>query len=215
MSAPERDTLNQLGRTRQIRAGETLFWQGDDEQAVANVISGVMKVTSATGDGREQTLGILYPADFVGRPFTSGNAVTVTALTDVEVCTFARADFDAFARDHPLLEHRLLELTFDELDRAREWMLLLGRKSADERLAAFLLHISDRLRTANACVECAGDGERFTLPFGRQQIADMLALTIETVSRRMTVMRTKGYIDTPSRREVIIRDRRGLTMLAA
>lgn len=189
------------------------MWEGDDSLLVANVIDGVLKLSTGTGDGREQIVGIVYPADFIGRPFGAQSQHNVVALTDARVCTFTRGDFDAFARDHPELEHKLLQRTLTELDRARHWMLLLGRKSATEKMATFLLEMSDRL-VVKGCGPDGGPLKNFTLPFGRQQIADILGLTIETVSRQLTRLKAEGYIDLPSRRDIVIRDRDGLAALA-
>jgi CRP/FNR family transcriptional regulator len=209
----ELGAINRIGRTRSIAAGQALMWEGDDSLLVANVIDGVLKLSTGTGDGREQIVGIVYPADFIGRPFGTRSQHTVTALTDARVCTFTRGDFDGFARDHPQLEHKLLERTLVELDRARHWMLLLGRKSATEKMATFLLEMSERL-VPPGCSTIDAPLEVFTLPFGRQQIADILGLTIETVSRQLTRLKADGFIDLPSRRDVIILKREGLAALA-
>lgn len=210
LDASELCALNRIGRTRAISAGQTLMWEGEDSLMVANVIDGVMKLTTGTGDGREQIVGIVYPADFIGRPFGPTSHHSVTALTDARVCTFTRADFDGFAREHPQLEHKLLERTLTELDRARQWMLLLGRKSASEKIAIFLLEMSERLGRKD-CGSAAGPQTVFTLPFGRQQIADILGLTIETVSRQLTRLRADGIIALPSRRDIAIIDRDALS----
>lgn len=213
LDGPELQALNRIGRTKTISAGQALMWEGDDSLMVANVIDGVLKLSTGMGDGREQIVGIVYPADFIGRPFGAQSQHTVTAMTDARVCTFTRGDFDAFARQHPELEHKLLQRTLTELDRARHWMLLLGRKSAPEKVATFLLEMSERL-VDRTCAPAGGPMEQFTLPFGRQQIADILGLTIETVSRQLTKLRNDGYIDLPSRRDIIIKNRDGLAHMA-
>lgn len=202
--------LNTIGRRRTLAAGESLIWEGEDSVLVANVIDGVLKLSTGTEDGREQIVGVVYPSDFIGRPFGSTTGHGVTALTEAKVCVFSRRDFDAFAREHPALEHKLLQRTLGELDRTRRWMLLLGRKSAGERVASFIVEMSERLVEQG----CQGTHDqplkRFTLPFSRQQVADVLGLTIETVSRQFTRLKSEGLIDLPSRREVEIRDREGL-----
>ncbi|WP_068090750.1 Crp/Fnr family transcriptional regulator [Novosphingobium rosa] len=202
--------LNSIGRRRNLAAGESLIWEGEDSVLVANVIEGVLKLSTGTDDGREQIVGVVYPSDFIGRPFGGTTNHGVTALTDARVCVFSRVDFDGFARKHPDLEHKLLQRTLSELDRTRRWMLLLGRKSASEKVASFLIELSDRL----APLTCEGEGDgivaRFHLPFSRQQIADVLGLTIETVSRQFTRLKTEGLIDLPSRREVVIANRHAL-----
>lgn len=202
--------LNTIGRRRNLEPGESLIWEGEDSVLVANVIEGVLKLSTGTEDGREQIVGVVYPSDFIGRPFGSTSGHGVTALTEARVCVFSRRDFDAFARQHPALEHKLLQRTLGELDRTRRWMLLLGRKSAGERVASFLIEMSERLVEQG----CQGSHEeplsRFTLPFSRQQVADVLGLTIETVSRQFTRLKSEGLIDLPSRREVVVLDREGL-----
>ena len=210
LDAQELEALNAIGRRRQLKAGESLIWEGEDSVLVANVIDGVLKLSTGTEDGREQIVGVVYPSDFIGRPFGTTAAHGVTALTDARVCVFNRRDFDAFAREHPTLEHKLLERTLGELDRTRRWMLLLGRKSASEKVASFLLEMSERL-SSSTC-QTLGDLKTttFTLPFSRQQIADVLGLTIETVSRQFTRLKQEGLIDLPSRRDVVIRDHEGL-----
>ena len=205
--------LNAIGRRRTLQAGEPLIREGDDSILVANVIDGILKLSTGTEDGREQIVGVVYPADFIGRPFGATTRHSVTALTDARVCVFARADFDRFAGEHPALEHKLLQRTLSELDRTRSWMLLLARKSAEEKIATFLLDMSERL-AQSGCEDLEGPLDRFDLPFSRQQIGDVLGLTIETVSRQMTRLRRDGVIDLPTRRAVTILDRAELAAIA-
>jgi CRP/FNR family transcriptional regulator len=211
LDTDELEALNAIGRERSLTPGESLFWEGEDSVLVANVLDGVLKLSSNTEDGREQIVGVVYPSDFIGRPFGGTSSHGVTALTDARICVFSRRDFDAFAAAHPKLEHKLLERTLGELDRTRRWMLLLGRKSASERIASFLLEMLERLNAPKGCEFKLEDGpEVLALPFSRQQIADILGLTIETVSRQFTRLKSDGIIDLPSRREVRILDRAGL-----
>ncbi|MFC0203584.1 Crp/Fnr family transcriptional regulator [Novosphingobium soli] len=207
LDAGELAALNAIGRTRNLDAGESIIWEGEDSVLVANVIDGVLKLSTNTEDGREQIVGVVYPSDFIGRPFGGTTGHGVTALTEAKVCVFSRRDFDAFAREHPALEHKLLERTLGELDRTRRWMLLLGRKSAAEKMASFLVEMVERLAGSGCRIDRDRPNQRMlTLPFSRQQIADVLGLTIETVSRQFTRLRQEGVIDLPSRREVTILD---------
>jgi len=211
LDAGELAELGRMGRRQRVKSGHTLIWEGDDAPLVANVLKGVLKLVVAASDGREQIVGIVFASDFIGRPFGKESLYRVTAMTDAEVCIYNRNSFDAFAGAHPHLQQKLLRRTLDELDRARYWMMLLGRKSAAEKVASFLLEMSDRL-AGHAGPTRRDDG--FELPFGRQQIADILGLTIETTCRQLTRMRADGLLDLPSRREVVIHDRRAVEAMA-
>ena len=203
--------LGRMGRRQRVSSGHTLLWEGDDAPVVANVLEGVLKLVAATADGREQIVGIVFPSHFIGRPFGKESPYSVSAISEAELCIFHRDQFDEFASDHPDLQQKLLRRTLAELDRARRWMLLLGRKSASEKVASFLLEMADRLSSSpGAAVIARG----FELPFGRQQIADILGLTIETTSRQLTKMRADGLLDLPSRREIVINDRAAVEMMA-
>ena len=212
LDADELLLLGKMGRRQRVKAGHTLLWEGDDAPVVANVLDGVLKLVVATADGREQIVGVVFPSDFIGRPFGKTSPYSVTAMTDAEVCIFNRNSFDTFAGSHPDLQQKLLRRTLDELDRARHWMMLLGRKSASEKVASFLLEMSERLSGQGCDAGTLDKG--FELPFGRQQIADILGLTIETTSRQLTKMRAEGLLDLPSRREVVINDRAAMVVMA-
>jgi CRP/FNR family transcriptional regulator len=186
--------FSRLGRRTHILAGQTLMWEGDESIVVGNVIEGMLKLSTFTGDGREQIVGIVYPSDFIGRPFGRDSHYSVTALTDASLCVFGRGAFDRFAREHCDVEHALLARTLTELDRARRWMLLLGRKSACERVASLILEMDERLNTAN----------EIALPLSRQQMADVLGLTIETVSRSLTKLKHARIISLPGARRLTI-----------
>lgn len=210
----ELDALGQLGRKQRVTKGQTVVWEGDDSVVVANVIEGVLKVSMSISDGREQIVGLVFASDFIGRPFGQQNPYSVTALTDSELCIFSRSTFDSFARRHPELEHKLLRRTLTELDRAHEWMLLLGKKTATERIATLLLEMSARLGETG-CSEDKNALDSFELPLDRQQMGDVLGLTIETVSRQLSLLKAGGVINLPDRRTVTIQDRARLQDLSA
>lgn len=197
--------LSRIGRRRQLAAGETLQFEGDQNLICANVLSGVLKLSSVTSGGDAQTVGLLYPSDFVGRPFADTADHDIVALTDAEVCTFARTPFERFIGDHPALERQLLKRTLAELERSREWLLFLGRKSAHARVASLLRDIERRL-AHNGCSSDFGIGQRIELPMTRAEMADVLGLTIETVSREFGKFRDAAIIATEGRRGLRILD---------
>lgn len=214
----EREALGRLGRVQRYPKGTTLVWEGEDSRIVANLLEGVLKLSTSLPDGREQILGVAYPSDFVGRLFAPTSRYRISALTDVELCLFARTAFEAFVRDHPALEHVLLEHALTDLDRAHAQLLDLGRKSAGERVAAFLLDLSHRLADAG-CAALASPAQRvpldaFELPLDRQQIGDLTGLAIETVSRTLQKFHRAGVIALSGRRGVQILDRARLEALA-
>jgi len=213
LDSDELEVMNRIGHKQVLKAGQTFMWEGDRSSVVANVIDGVLKLTNSLDDGREQIVGLAFPADFIGRPFQDHVKHTITALTDTKICSFSRSGFEQFAHDHPNLEHKVLERTLDELDQARDWMLLLGRKTAAEKLATFLINMSERSADAGCAVNLMPQN-KFKLPFGRQQIADILGLTIETVSRQLTDLSRKSVVDLPGKRDVVIKDRDALMALA-
>lgn len=206
LSAQDRDALNLIGRRVSVQAGQTVMWEGDDSMVVANVIDGTLKLSTSTGDGREQIVGVVYAADFIGRPFGALTPHSVTALTDARLCLFPRRSFDGFALAHGELQHRLLQRTLDDLDRTRAWMLLLGRKNARQKVATFLVDMDRRLPADGAGA--------IDLPLSRQQIADILGLTIETVSRQMSDLKRLNLIALIGRRGVRLFDLPALRALA-
>ncbi|MFT3965916.1 MAG: Crp/Fnr family transcriptional regulator [Sphingobium sp.] len=195
----EREAFVRIGRRVTVPRGQRLIWEGDQSTLVANVVEGTMQLSISTADGREQIVGVVYPSDFIGRPFGATSGHNVTALSDASVCLFPRADFDRVAKTHAGLEHSLLRRTLEDLDRARTWMLLLGRKSAREKIATFLLDMAQRFGS-----------DAFDLPLNRQQIADILGTTIETVSRQLTELKREGIVGLPTRARVEIFDRGAL-----
>ena len=194
--------FNRLAYRKRFPAGR-LISGTDTEDWFANVISGVIKLTKTLSDGRQQIVELLFPSDFLGRPFRASGAYAAEAATDVELCCFSRQRFERLLHEWPDLKQLFLERTLDEIDAAREWMLLLGRKSAAEKVAALLLLILRRMR-APRCD--ATPTAQFDLPVSRTEMADYLGLRIETVSRQIAQLRKAGVIDTAKGRTIIVRD---------
>ncbi len=121
-----------------------LSWAGDANLACANLVSGILKVTSSTADGREQIVGLLFSGDFIGQLFLHEATLTVTALTESDLCLYPRERFEEVLRGSHALEHALLRRTMTSLNDARERMLTLGKRGAPERIAGFLLDLARR-----------------------------------------------------------------------
>jgi CRP/FNR family transcriptional regulator len=202
--ADELARLEQIKYYRSYQAGQTVIWSGDRMDYVASVVSGIATLTQTMEDGRRQMVGLLLPSDFLGRPGRSQAAYDVTATTDLVMCCFRKKPFEELIASTPHVAQRLLEMTLDELDAAREWMLLLGRKTAREKIASLLAIIARRdaglrLRTAQGTLS-------FELPLTREEMADYLGLTLETVSRQMSALKKDGVIELEGKRQVLIPD---------
>ncbi len=133
-------------------------------------------------DGRRQIVGFALAGDFLGLALMERYGVSAEAVTEVSACRFARDAFTAYVEAKPHLLRRLHEFASHELSLAQDQMVLLGRRSAEERIAAFLIGMRDRLARLRQ------PSVTVPLPMSRQDIADYLGLTIETVSRTITKM---------------------------
>jgi CRP/FNR family transcriptional regulator len=202
--------VSRIGRTKRFRAGDIILADDEPTTFFANVVSGVVKLEKMSADGRQQIVGLVFPPDFLGRAFSKSNPYFAQAATDVEICAFQNTAFEALLRDHPNLEHRLFENTLNELDAARDWMFVLGRKSAQEKVASFL-HLIARRQPMIGCSHTPSSHlARFDLPLTRADIADFLGLTIETVSRQLSNLKRQGTIQLTGGREVVVPDLRKL-----
>lgn len=204
LSRPEIERLNGMAHSKMLPPGHIIFRDNEKSGYFANIVSGVVKLTKSLGDGRQQIVGLQFASDFLGRPFRKGSPYTAEAVTDVQLCTFESSAFEKLAKEFHGLEHRLFEHTLDELDAAQEWMLLLGRKSAEEKVASFLVMVSRRMQSVGC--HAAGHMSRFELPLSRSEIADFLGLTIETVSRQFTRLKNDRYIAIEGARTIIVQD---------
>ena len=201
-SAPELVELEEIKCYRTFEAGQTIIWSGDKMGFVGTVVSGIATLTQTMEDGRTQMVGLLLPSDFVGRPGRTGAAYDVVATTDIVMCCFRKKPFEQMMLVTPHLAQRLLEMTLDELDAAREWMLVLGRKTAREKIASLLSIIARRDATLRLK---GGDGPlAFDLPLTREAMADYLGLTLETVSRQISALKRDGVIELEGKRHVTI-----------
>ncbi|WP_298679197.1 transcriptional regulator FnrL [uncultured Lentibacter sp.] len=196
--------LEEIKYYRSYEAGQTIVWSGDRMEFVGSVVKGVASLTQAMEDGRTQMVGLLLPSDFVGRPGRETAAYDVVATTGVVMCCFRKKPFEDMMLRTPHIAQRLLEMTLDELDAAREWMLVLGRKTAREKIASLLSIIARRDVTLNLG-KAAGPME-FDLPLTREAMADYLGLTLETVSRQINALKRDGVIDLTGKRHVTVPD---------
>lgn len=185
----EREALSKAGRTRELTRGEVLFAAGDEDAACATLVSGALKVCSYDEDGNERILALIHPSGFIGEMFAPFAAHDVVALTKSKLCVFAKADMQRALDDHPKLTRALLRRSQEDLYWARQLLALGSGRSATEQVGTFLL----------ALAQAASDSpchpsQKFDLPLTRGEMASMLGLTIETVSRAMTTLEKQGVL---------------------
>ena len=210
LTEAERDELARIGRTRHVKRGETLFAAGDDSAICATLVSGALKIASYGEDGTERILSLIHPAGFVGEMFASVAHYDVVALSDSELCQFDRADYDAAVDRFPALGKALLRRSMDDLFDARSLVDLQARRKSKGRVAAFLLAMA-RAASDSPCHAAI----TFDLPLTRGEIAGLLGLTIETVSRQISAMERDGTITRLGQRGMVINDAAQLAALAA
>lgn len=181
-----------------IDSDTTIFREGDPAQHLYTITAGAVKLYKLLSDGRRQITAFLFPGDFFGLSIHGNYAYTAETMSSVMLCKFPRRKLEALFDEMPMLEKKLLGATTQELVAAQEQMLLLGRKTAREKLATFLVGLWHRLATKGDKLPL------FTLPMSRSDIADYLGLTIETVSRTLTSFKREGLISLPDANHVAI-----------
>lgn len=197
-----------LGRRVHFGSGETVFSEEDITTSFYNLLEGVLRLYKLLPDGRRQIVGFALPGDFLGMNLSGRHNFSADAIGEVTVCQFAKAPFGRFMEERPHLLRRINELAVRELSQARDHMVLLGRRAADEKLASFLLAWRQRL------LPLGGASDMVPLPMSRQDIADYLGLTIETVSRTFTKLERRGAIQIVHG-GICLRDRARVEALAA
>lgn len=206
LPAPAAVELSRIAHYRRIPAGQIIQSEHQGLSWFAIIVSGVVKLVKAQQDGRQQIVGLQFAADFVGRPYTSKLSLVAEATTNLELCCFSKSAFEALMQEHPALDQALLRRALDELDASREWMFLLGRKTAREKVASLLSSIALRFAQPKNDADCPRVALRFNLPLSRNEIADALGLTMETVSREIRYLKSKDMIFTAGRRSIIVPD---------
>ncbi|OYV53628.1 MAG: Crp/Fnr family transcriptional regulator [Rhodospirillales bacterium 20-60-12] len=192
--------LASVARSQSFSRSETFIVEGDDARYFYNINHGTCKLYKDLADGRRQITGFVGVGDFVGLAAHDHYVFTAEALEDVKLCRFDRRELRAVFSRFPALERQLLAIASHELVVAQDQMLLLGRKTAIERIASFLVAWSHR----EGCVASASGA--LDLPMSRADLADYLGLTIETVSRALTSLKRQNLIDIGAHHAISIID---------
>jgi len=201
-----RGQIAAIGAPQRLSPGKTLFSEGDEAENVYEVVRGMLRLCKILPDGRRQITGFLAAGHLLGLADQDAYLYTAEAITEVTLYRYPRARFERMLDEVPGFARRLLAVTSNELCAAQDQMLLLGRKSAMEKLASFLLVLARQ----------QGDDQRqLQVPMTRADIADYLGLTVETVSRNFTRLKEANVIALRSACCVELRDRDQLEEVAA
>jgi len=203
-AADELAVLDRFGTVQSLRRDEILFHECDPAECYFKVVSGAIRSSRLLADGRRHISDFFLPGDFIGLDAGTNYRFSAEVMTDTTVVRYARRKIEALASQQPRLGSHLLTIACHKLATAQQQLLLLGRKTADERIASFLLDLAERI----------GKADRVSLPMSRTDIADHLGLTMETVSRGFSHLKSEGIIALENSHQIVIRDREALEDLA-
>ena len=199
------DELAYLDRIKSYKTyapGALIAEAGMPMQFVASVVTGIAMLSKVMQDGRRSTVGFLFASDFVGRAGSKCSPFNVEAKSEVLLCRFRRTEFEKLLNDSLAINQRLLTITTDDLEAARNWIPVLARKSSREKVASLLLLFFEK--NARSLQKTPESSTAFKLPVTREEAADFLGLSLETVSRRFSDLKGDGIISMKGARNIRI-----------
>jgi CRP/FNR family transcriptional regulator, nitrogen fixation regulation protein len=192
--------LERIGSRRSYARDEEIYAEGDPSDGWYRVVTGAVRISKLLADGRRHIAEFCFSGDCFGLDTASERVFSAEAVGEVIVMRYPRRATERVIDDNPLLARRLCNMTLRDLAHAQTRMLLLGRMTAPERVASFLLEMSER-RDARRALD---------LPMSRNDIADYLGLTVETVCRVLSAFKRAGAVAIPSPHRIELRDRGAL-----
>lgn len=206
VKAETRAALAAMCRPRRLCAGQTAIHEGETSDYVGCVLSGILRLQKTLADGRQHIVGLLFEGDMFGRVFDGASDFSVEAATDAEFCAFPRRRFEELLSQAPDLDRALLLNILTELDRARDWMVLLSNRKISSRLAGFLVLLCSRLAPIDRLVELRPDGLEIRVPISRTDLAHLLGTRTESISRAFHWLEDEGDIEILGPDRVLVRD---------
>ena len=198
--------IEQFSARARFAKNETIFNEGDEVAHAYKIVSGVVRLCKHTQDGRRQIADFLLPETIFGIIDRGEYGFSAEAVTDVVLIAYPRAQIDRLSATTAGVADRIFAVLTEQYMTMQRHLVVLGCHSAKERVASFLLLLTDRSGTEA--------GERLDLPMARQDIASHLGLTIETVCRAISELKRAGLITVPSLNQIAITDVRALRTLA-
>ena len=190
--------LQAIGTVAHFSRNTTIFSDGDEARYSYRIVSGTVRLCKLMMDGRRQIAEFLTSGDIFGFEWLDTHALTAEALTDVVVVRYARTRLDRLGEERGDVQRSLMAVLSRDLWAAQNHLVMLGRQTAKERVVSFLLALAER--------HGPGNGGTLDVPMGRQDIADYLGLTIETVCRAISELKRARLIDVPNRTQIVLRN---------
>lgn len=189
-----RKALQAICRLRSYGAGQTIAEIGTHLKTIGIVRKGILKMQKSLPDGRQHVVGLLVPRDFFGRVLDCGLHFSVEAATNAEIVTFERAPFETILLRSPELDRLLLLNLMSEIDRARDWMIILANPKIRGRLAGFLLLLCTRFQTIDHLITVKDHAIRIRIPLSRPDLAHLLGTRVESISRALHSLADDGQV---------------------
>lgn len=186
--------LSAICRLRRYEAGKTVTHDGEPSEYIGCVRSGFLRMQKTLSDGRQQIVGLLVEGDMFGQVFSGPQHYAIEAATDSEVWAFQRAPFEALLLRAPDLERVVLLNVLNELDRARDWMVIVSGQRVTGKLAGFLLTMCSTFAEVDHILRDDGDGPEVTIPICRTDLANLLGTRPESLSRAFHTLHDAGEI---------------------
>ena len=198
--------LQRAGSKIRFDRGKTIFNEGDPAEHSYRVVSGAVRLCKHMADGRRQIAQFLLPGDFFSFVEMAEHSFTAEAVADTVVASYPQRQIERMIDERPALRRYFGSLLTRRVKDVQNHLVMLGRQTAKEKVASFLMMLVDRTG--------AEDGSRIEILMTRQDIADFLGLTIETVCRVLSAMKRAKLIDISGLHELIIRNTNRLCTLA-
>ena len=197
--------LDRHGSELHFAQNQTIFSQGEPVNHAYKIVGGVVRLCKHLPDGRRQIAQFLFPGEYFSFITIGDHGFSAEAVVEVVLLSFPQKHVERLCQDHPRVRLRLFQLLSQRVHDIQNHLTIVGRQTAKERVAAFLLLLSQRLST---------NGTHFAVPMNRQDIGDYLSLTMETVSRTLSLLKTARLVSAPDLHKLEVRDIAALQALA-
>ena len=194
LSDAVQEDLRAICRPRSYKAGQTIAEIGTHLDTIGIVRDGILKMEKSLADGRQHVVGLLIEGDLFGRVFNGATHFSVEAATDAEIFSFDKARFEAILLRSPELDRLLFLNLMSELDRARDWMIILAHPKIRGRMAGFLLLLCTRFQNVDHLITVRERAVRIRIPLCRPDVAHLLGTRVESISRALHALADDGLI---------------------